>query len=45
MVLFADLALSLVQALVLQGQVVNLVVNLHGEVFHGLEHLWIGFLQ
>ena len=45
MILFADLPLSLLKALILQRQIVNLVVYLHGEIFHCLEYLWISFFQ
>lgn len=45
MVLLADLPLSLLKALILQRQIVNLVVYLHGEIFHCLEYLWISFFQ
>ena len=43
--LLTDFPLSLLETLILQGQVVNLVVYLHSEVFHCLQYLWISFFQ
>ena len=45
MMLLTDFPLSLLETLILQGQVVNLVVYLHSEVFHCLQYLWISFFQ
>ena len=43
--LLTDFPLPLLETLILQGQVVNLVVYLHSEVFHCLHYLWISFFQ
>ena len=45
MVLFTDLPLALLKTLILQGQIVNLVVDLHGEVFHSLQYLRVCLFQ
>ena len=44
MVLLADFPLTLLESLILQGQVVNLIIDLHSEVVHGFEYLWVSFL-
>ena len=43
--LLADLPLALLKALILQRQVIDLVVDLHSEIFHGLHYLWISLFQ